>query len=88
MHGDSKWYYNIENVQISERFEKNANSEEIIPDILITPYVSCYKDRKKSGSYNFRFKEEYYLHTFKWHKNIYKIRCGKIERELIVDQEK
>ena len=86
---DTNWFYDIKQVQIIERFEKKEeDNNKLIVEILIEPYLTSYYDKKGKKEYDFRIKEEYYLHTYKWGQNNYRVRCGAMEKILKLQQNK
>lgn len=87
--GHNGWRPTITEAQISQRVVMQGEPKMPVGDILIAPAGRGRKDVNYKGeSLPFDIKLESYVDTYQWLTNRYVVRCGAIQKELVLFQKK
>lgn len=88
-HGQAGWRPFIKEVHISEYLPQGEEDAGSLSEIVLLPVVGVKRDRHYEGeSVPFDVKIEHIVHTFQYLENKYVIRCGPLERELLLYRDK
>jgi hypothetical protein len=88
-HGQHGWRPYIKEVQINEHLPEGESDTCAPGEIVLTPVVGVKRDRQYAGEpLPFEVKVEHVVQTFQALENRYVIRCGPLERQLVLYRDK